>query len=90
MRLGDRMTTPARAKSGAVRGPRLIGRSGDLSFTHAAFYAWRIAKAVLREIFDENRYERFLLRTNAVRSVASYRAFLREREAAMVRGPRCC
>jgi hypothetical protein len=46
--------------------------------------------ATLREIFDESAYDRFLLRTNAARSVSSYSAFIRERDAAMVKKPRCC
>jgi hypothetical protein len=46
--------------------------------------------AALREIFDESAYERFLQRTQAQRSVESYRAFLREREAIILRKPRCC
>jgi hypothetical protein len=47
-------------------------------------------RATLREIFDESAYDRFLLRTHASRSVASYRTFTRERDAAMVKRPRCC
>jgi hypothetical protein len=47
-------------------------------------------RAVVREIFDESAYDRFLLRTRASRSVASYREFTRERDAAMVKKPRCC
>jgi hypothetical protein len=47
-------------------------------------------RATLREIFDESAYDRFLLRTHASRSVASYREFARERDAAMVKKPRCC
>jgi hypothetical protein len=50
----------------------------------------QILRATLREIFDESAYERFLQRTHASRSVASYRAFTRERDAAMVKKPRCC
>ena len=46
--------------------------------------------AVLREIFDENAYQRFLLRTNSAASVESYRRFQRERESAMATKPRCC
>ena len=46
--------------------------------------------AMVREIFDENAYERFLQRTHAARSVESYGAFLREREMGMARKPRCC
>jgi hypothetical protein len=47
-------------------------------------------RAVIREIFDESAYDRFLLQTHASRSVASYRAFTRERDAALVKKPRCC
>ncbi len=46
--------------------------------------------AVLREIFDEAAYERFLARTQGVRSRASYAAFWRERQAAVERRVRCC
>jgi hypothetical protein len=47
-------------------------------------------RATLREIFDENAYERFLQRTQTSPSVESYRAFLQEREAITLRKPRCC
>ena len=47
-------------------------------------------KAALREIFDESAYDRFLLRTRESRSVASYRSFISERDAAMMKKPRCC
>jgi hypothetical protein len=46
--------------------------------------------ATVREIFDESAYERFLLRTNEGRSIASYRNFMRERDSAMLKKPRCC
>lgn len=47
-------------------------------------------RAALREIFDESAYDRFLLRTHASRSVDTYREFTRERDAAMLKKPRCC
>lgn len=50
----------------------------------------QILRATLREIFDESAYDRFLLRTHASRSVTSYREFMRERDAAIVKKPRCC
>jgi hypothetical protein len=53
-------------------------------------HAWQIVRAMVREIFDESAYERFLARTQGRRSVASYRQFQREREAGMERKPRCC
>jgi hypothetical protein len=52
--------------------------------------ALQILFAALREIFDESAYDRFLLRTNAARSIASYRAFTHERDASMKKKPRCC
>ncbi len=52
--------------------------------------AIRTLLAALREIFDESAYDRFLLRTHASRSRASYREFTRERDAAMLKKPRCC
>jgi hypothetical protein len=51
---------------------------------------WRLLRAALREIFDESAYDRFLLRTKSPRSVASYRDFMCERDAAMAKKPRCC
>ena len=50
----------------------------------------RILVATLREIFDENAYQRFLVRKGSAASVQSYREFQREREAAMATKPRCC
>jgi hypothetical protein len=52
--------------------------------------AMRTLRATLREIFDESAYDRFLLRTKTSRSTASYREFMRERDAAIVKKPRCC
>jgi hypothetical protein len=52
--------------------------------------ALQILFAAIREIFDESAYERFLLRTNAGRSIASYRDFTHERDSAMLKKPRCC
>jgi hypothetical protein len=52
--------------------------------------AMRTIRATLREIFDESAYDRFLSRTHASRSVASYHEFARERDAAMLKKPRCC
>jgi hypothetical protein len=50
----------------------------------------RVLLATLREIFDENAYQRFLLRTSSVPSVESYSKFVHERDAAMAKRPRCC
>lgn len=50
----------------------------------------RVLLATLREIFDENAYQRFLLRSGSTASVQSYRAFQREREAMVATRPKCC
>jgi hypothetical protein len=49
-----------------------------------------ILLAVLREIFDEASYARFLHRTNLSSSPGAYAAYWREREASHARKPRCC
>lgn len=49
-----------------------------------------ILRAALLEIFDESAYDRFLSRTRSARSIASYSAFMRDREASMAKKPRCC
>ena len=76
---------------------REIGKSGDREIGDRKALALemmnRVAqtiRATLREIFDESAYDRFLLRTHESRSIASYRAFTRERDAAMLKKPRCC
>lgn len=51
---------------------------------------WRLVLCVLREIFDENAYARFLAREGTASSRNAYAAFLREREAGIQRLPRCC
>ncbi len=51
--------------------------------------AGEILSAMLREIFDESAYRRFLQRTGQASSPASYREFLRQRLEVKPR-PRCC
>ena len=46
--------------------------------------------AVMREIFDESAYERFLLRQKTVSSREAYAHFLREHAFAKARRPKCC
>lgn len=50
----------------------------------------RILLAVLREIFDESAYARFLSRTQMASSPEAYAAFWRERESSHKPRPRCC
>jgi hypothetical protein len=45
---------------------------------------------VLREIFDESAYSRFLLAHALPWGRGSYRAFLQEQESVRARRPRCC
>lgn len=57
---------------------RMIRNAGSLLMT------------VLREIFDEAAYARFLSRTQSASSAQAYAAFTRERESIQHRRPRCC
>ena len=49
-----------------------------------------LLRAILREIFDESAYARFLDRQRLASSPSAYSEFLREGEAARARRPRCC
>ncbi|MFZ0297101.1 MAG: hypothetical protein WAM13_02000 [Candidatus Sulfotelmatobacter sp.] len=51
---------------------------------------WHILVAMLREIFDEAAYARFLNRAGIASSSKAYSAFRREFEEAKVRRPKCC
>ena len=46
--------------------------------------------AVLREIFDESAYQRFLERSQLESSPNAYAVFQQENEQAKSRRPRCC
>jgi hypothetical protein len=46
--------------------------------------------AMLREIFDEAAYARFLARSGVASSSGSYAAFRREFEDVKARRPKCC
>ena len=50
----------------------------------------RILTAVLRELFDESGYARFLDQKRLLSSRAAYAAFRQENEVAKARRPRCC
>jgi hypothetical protein len=86
-------TTEAR-RHGEGSGDRVIARDRVIGKTPSALALFakviRTLRAVLREIFDESAYNRFLLRTHASRTIASYRAFTQERDATMLKKPRCC
>jgi len=46
--------------------------------------------AVIREVFDESAYQRFLSRALLPSSAQAYAAFRRENEVLTTRRPRCC
>jgi hypothetical protein len=50
----------------------------------------RTLLAILREIFDEAAYDRFLYRKRMASSPAAYAAFRQEFEEAKTRRPKCC
>ena len=50
----------------------------------------RMIQAVLREIFDESAYQRFLDRSRLESSPNAYAIFEKENEQARSRRPRCC
>ncbi len=50
----------------------------------------RVVLAILREIFDEAAYARFLTRTRLVASRQAYAAFCREKASIESRRHRCC
>ena len=77
---------------GFPRGPRTARFSRAGVVTRSSRWivdAWRGVVAVVKEIFDESAYERFLAHTSRERCAESYRDFLRDRPAAASR-PRCC
>ncbi len=51
---------------------------------------WRVLMDVMREIFDEAAYERFLHRAGVASSSTAYATFRREFDEGKVRRPRCC
>jgi hypothetical protein len=59
-------------------------------FLELAHSIWDAALGILREVFDESAYERFLAHAGKQRSANSYREFSRERESYLARKPRCC
>jgi hypothetical protein len=52
--------------------------------------SFQILLAILREIFDESSYARFLRQRQLSSSRATYAAFRQEYEVTKARRPRCC
>jgi hypothetical protein len=57
---------------------------------HSVARSLTIIRAMLKEIFEESAYARFLERHKLSSSREAYAIFLRETEATRVRRPRCC
>jgi hypothetical protein len=74
-------------RDGRIRPSSRAKRSG-LLFTLSQIAS--VSVAVLREIFDESAYQRFLERSQLQSSVNAYAIFQRENEQAKSRRPRCC
>ena len=94
MKSGDRVIGTAEdhrvAKNAAIKNSWTTAALGCVSAFRRLTALFQTIRATLREIFDENAYDRFLLRTSKARSIESYREFMREREAGMAKRPRCC
>jgi hypothetical protein len=45
---------------------------------------------ILREIFDESAYQRFLALNGMASSRVAYAQFMRERDGIKMRTPKCC
>ena len=74
-------------RTGQGESTRIKLMEGSMKYTVSFL---RILLATLREIFDENAYQRYLQRTGNAVSAQSYCDFQRERESAMAQKPRCC
>ena len=74
-------------RDGRIRPSSRAMRGGMLS---ALSRMASISRAILREIFDESAYERFLARHQLTSSAAAYSSFCRERDFSRARRPRCC
>jgi hypothetical protein len=56
----------------------------------AIIRSFKLLAAILREIFDESAYQRFLDRSRLESSPNAYAIFRKENEQAKSRRPRCC
>lgn len=70
--------------------PRPSGRAKPGGLYSTLCQVGRTSAAILREIFDESAYSRFLARHQLSPSRDSYAAFWSEHEHGKARRPRCC
>jgi hypothetical protein len=71
-------------------GSRLSSRAKPGSLLSTLSKIASVSLAMLREIFDESAYERFLAQHHLTSSVAAYSRFCHERDHSRARRPRCC
>jgi len=81
------MKTNSSRRDGRIRPSSRAKRGGLLS---ALSRLASVSRAILREIFDESAYERFLDRRRLESSPNAYAIFRQENEQAKSRRPRCC
>jgi hypothetical protein len=70
--------------------PRPSGRAKPGSLLSTLSKMASVSLAILREIFDESAYERFLAQHHLTSSAAAYSSFCHERDHNRARRLRCC
>ena len=70
--------------------PRLSSRAKPSSLLSTLSHMAGVSLAILREIFDESAYERFLAQHQIRSTAAAYAEFCRDHECIKARRPRCC
>jgi hypothetical protein len=70
--------------------PRLSSTAERGGLLSALSHMASVTRAILREIFDESAYQRFLDRSRLESSPNAYAIFQQENEQAKSRRPRCC
>lgn len=90
----ERSGMPAKRAFRVVEGPALSLPKGSLpsirSLWERMVAARKLAAAILREIFDESAYERFLEQHDLPSTAAAYSQFCCERETIKVGPTKCC
>jgi hypothetical protein len=74
-------------RDGRIRPSRRAQRGGLLPILSRIA---SVGRAILREIFDESAYQRFLDRSQLESSAKAYAVFRQENEQAKSRKPKCC
>jgi len=69
---------------------RPSSRAGRRGLLAAVSRVASVSVAILREVFDESAYQRFLDRSQLESSPSAYAIFMKESEQAKSRRPRCC